>query len=89
LLVAGDSKSIVKVRDGVITEIKVDFNSRVKAGDIVAQIDPAVNLPLKRRYVAMRSSMYDTLPQLPGRIHHKKRGIPPRHAALFQHYSSK
>jgi HlyD family secretion protein len=26
---------------GVITEIKVDFNSRVKAGDIVAQIDPA------------------------------------------------
>jgi HlyD family secretion protein len=26
---------------GVITEIKADFNSRVKAGDIVAQIDPA------------------------------------------------
>lgn len=26
---------------GVITEIKVDFNSRVKAGDVVAQIDPA------------------------------------------------
>src|SRR5690349_16084186 len=26
---------------GVITAIKVDFNSRVKAGDIVAQIDPA------------------------------------------------
>src|SRR5262249_27597447 len=26
---------------GVITQIKVDFNSRVKAGDIVAQIDPA------------------------------------------------
>jgi len=26
---------------GVITEIKVDFNSHVKAGDIVAQIDPA------------------------------------------------
>jgi len=26
---------------GVITEINVDFNSRVKAGDIVAQIDPA------------------------------------------------
>jgi len=26
---------------GVITDIKVDFNSRVKAGDIVAQIDPA------------------------------------------------
>src|ERR1044071_9841299 len=26
---------------GVITEIKVDFNSRVKAGEIVAQIDPA------------------------------------------------
>jgi HlyD family secretion protein len=26
---------------GVITEIKVDFNSQVKAGDIVAQIDPA------------------------------------------------
>jgi HlyD family secretion protein len=26
---------------GVITEIKVDFNSRVKAGDIVAQMDPA------------------------------------------------
>lgn len=26
---------------GVITEIKADFNSRVKAGEIVAQIDPA------------------------------------------------
>ena len=26
---------------GVITEIKADFNSHVKAGDIVAQIDPA------------------------------------------------
>lgn len=26
---------------GVITEIKADFNSRVKEGDIVAQIDPA------------------------------------------------
>lgn len=26
---------------GVITEIKVDFNSRVKAGEVVAQIDPA------------------------------------------------
>lgn len=26
---------------GVITEIKADFNSRVKAGDVVAQIDPA------------------------------------------------
>lgn len=26
---------------GVITEIKVDFNSHVKAGDIIAQIDPA------------------------------------------------
>src|SRR6516225_10087734 len=26
---------------GVITSIKVDFNARVKAGDIVAQIDPA------------------------------------------------
>jgi len=26
---------------GVITAIKVDFNSHVKAGDIVAQIDPA------------------------------------------------
>ncbi len=26
---------------GVITEIKVDFNARVKTGDIVAQIDPA------------------------------------------------
>src|SRR5882672_5874400 len=26
---------------GVITEIRADFNSRVKAGDIVAQIDPA------------------------------------------------
>jgi HlyD family secretion protein len=26
---------------GVITKINVDFNSRVKAGDIVAQIDPA------------------------------------------------
>jgi HlyD family secretion protein len=26
---------------GVITEIKVDFNSHVKAGDVVAQIDPA------------------------------------------------
>src|SRR5205085_3255039 len=26
---------------GVITEIKADFNSRVKAGDIVAQIDSA------------------------------------------------
>lgn len=26
---------------GTITEVKVDFNSRVKAGDIVAQIDPA------------------------------------------------
>lgn len=26
---------------GVITEIKADYNSRVKAGDIVAQIDPA------------------------------------------------
>src|SRR5262249_10765544 len=26
---------------GVITEIKVDFNSRVKAGEIVAQIDAA------------------------------------------------
>jgi HlyD family secretion protein len=26
---------------GVITEIKVDFNSQVKAGEIVAQIDPA------------------------------------------------
>ena len=26
---------------GVITAIKVDFNSRVKAGDIIAQIDPA------------------------------------------------
>lgn len=26
---------------GVITEINADFNSRVKAGDIVAQIDPA------------------------------------------------
>jgi HlyD family secretion protein len=26
---------------GVITEIKVDFNARVKAGEIVAQIDPA------------------------------------------------
>ncbi len=27
---------------GAITEIKVDFNSQVKAGDIVAQIDPAI-----------------------------------------------
>lgn len=26
---------------GVITEIKVDFNSHVKSGDIIAQIDPA------------------------------------------------
>src|SRR5262245_28377148 len=26
---------------GSITEIKVDFNSRVKKGDVVAQIDPA------------------------------------------------
>ena len=26
---------------GSITEIKVDFNSRVKAGDVIAQIDPA------------------------------------------------
>ena len=26
---------------GVITELKADFNSRVKAGDVVAQIDPA------------------------------------------------
>jgi HlyD family secretion protein len=26
---------------GAITEIRADFNSRVKAGDIVAQIDPA------------------------------------------------
>ncbi len=26
---------------GVITEIKVDFNSHVKAGDVIAQIDPA------------------------------------------------
>ena len=26
---------------GTITEIKVDYNSRVKAGEIVAQIDPA------------------------------------------------
>jgi HlyD family secretion protein len=26
---------------GVITELKADFNSKVKAGDIVAQIDPA------------------------------------------------
>ena len=26
---------------GAITDIKVDFNSRVKAGDVIAQIDPA------------------------------------------------
>src|SRR4029077_14252598 len=26
---------------GVITQIKVDFNSHVKAGEVVAQIDPA------------------------------------------------
>jgi len=32
---------------GVITEIKVDFNSRVKAGDIVAQIDPATYQRMK------------------------------------------
>lgn len=32
---------------GVITEIKVDFNSRVKAGDIIAQIDPATYVRAK------------------------------------------
>lgn len=41
---------------GSITEIKVDFNSSVKAGDVVAQIDPATYERAKRQAEAELAS---------------------------------
>ena len=41
---------------GSITEIKVDFNSRVKKGDVIAQIDPATYERAKRQAEAELAS---------------------------------